>query len=468
MRSNKDLSGIEDSIRNMKIKEATANKENLQNKIKLLDENIKILESNDFSKIKPDTENVIDQNIKKHQVKEIKSKREVLETKVQNIELQIKNLVVGEIDFNNAKKLQIKQFLENFERDKSIDKDKYKKWEHEREERIIHFAEVHKKNEEKAKEELQRQKEELENKRKEDHKLHFEKINNRNIENKEKVTRAKENLKNKMEHRQYNYQRIEEEFKLKEEQMKNEKHNLETLEKLKRKNNLRPIRREDLDEFQKSYLEKKQELSMIKDKERILKTEEILNVNSKLTKPDSEFYKKVVEDDRTYKENEEKKKVEKIYKNLKIKNFSKVVKDNLLPRIDEFKKKELEERVNRNKLPPHHHTKKKLSYNVVFKKKHTVTSGKDDNDIPRPKTTGTEEGNFYDTNTKDNLRSNSNLSRESQKKIKPVEIRKPLEKNPDYLLEQRLRKKIEEGRDDHNLTGSLVTSKNFYILIIKY
>jgi len=94
----------------MKIKEHTENKENLQNKIKLLDENIKLLESNDLSKLKPEGENIIEQNIKKHKVREIKSKREILETKVQNIEHQIKNLMVVEDDFNNAKKLQIKNF----------------------------------------------------------------------------------------------------------------------------------------------------------------------------------------------------------------------------------------------------------------------------------------------------------------------------------------------------------------------
>ena len=201
----------------------------------------------------------------------------------------------------------------------------------------------------------------------------MEKIHQRNIENKEKAIKAKDNFKNKLETKQYNYERLEEEFRLKQQQMEDEKLKLETIERLKRKNNLRPIRREDLDEFQKTYLEKRQELSMQKDKERILKTEELFNINSKMLKPDNDTYKKIVQDEKNLIENEEKKKVEKIYKSLKIKNFSKVVKDNLLPKIDEYKKKEIKDRINKNKLPPH--PSKKAYIQCCFKEKEYYSKG---------------------------------------------------------------------------------------------
>ena len=134
----------------------------------LLDENLKKLENNvnplnttNLNKSKHDLDtshdNIVDKNIKKDKVKDIKKNREALEAKVTNIELQLKKLIEGESDFNTGKKIQVKLFLENIERDKSFDNDKYKKWDLEREERINHFTEMQRRNEERAKDELIKQ-----------------------------------------------------------------------------------------------------------------------------------------------------------------------------------------------------------------------------------------------------------------------------------------------------------------------
>ncbi len=376
--------------------------------------------------------------------------------KVQTIEHQIKNLISGENDFHGAKKLQIKQFLENFERDKSNEKEKYKKWEVERDQRFNHFSEAQKKYEDKRKEEVNKQKEEVENKKKEEHKHYFEKMVAKNQENKEKAMKNREIFKNnKILSKHYKYEILEEQFRLKQQKLEEEKFKIETLNKLKRKNELRPIRKEQLDEFERDYLERKQEMSLQKEKERLLKQDELFYFNSNYNKPESEFYKKVLKEEKENKDIEERKKVEKIYINYKVRNFSKVVNDNLLPKIDDAKRKEIEDRINKNKIP-HQHYKRKNYYNVVLLKK---SLNKEDlkEDLLRPQTTNIDEGDpndniqYYETQQRDRP-----CSGMEPKKLKPVEIRKPLDKQPDYLIEMRLKKSLEQKRrDDHHLTGNM-------------
>ena len=447
---------VDETIRHLKIKEQKENKENIQNKIKTLEANMRLLENNNFTRLKTEVdENVIEQNIKKHQVKEVRNKREALEMKVKDIELHIKKLMDCEPELNLSKKIQVRHFVDSKERDKSLEKDKYKKWENEREERISHFTEIQRKNEEKAKEELQRQREELENKKREDHKIHFEKLLAKNSEIKEKVKAEDAFKNNKIEHKQYVYEKIEEEYRLKQQKLEDEKNKSEAMERLKRKKILCPIRKEDLDEFQRSYLEKKNEILMQKDKERILKTEEIENLNSKIlkTRPENELYKKIVMEDKILKEAAEKQKVDRIYKKMKIKNFSKVIKDNLLPKIDEEKKKELEDMINKSKNPSNQHYKRKKVYNVVLKKKPTISNNASNRPLSSINTNDVQ-NSVMPASSASRSPEISRPTSGGNIKSKPVEIRKPLEKNPNYLIELRLRKnrKNDDGYE-HNLTA---------------
>ena len=60
----------------------------------------------------------IEENIKKDKIKGNKQKKELLLSKLNGINEQVKRLVQNEEELTKNKKLNIKEFLENFEKDK--------------------------------------------------------------------------------------------------------------------------------------------------------------------------------------------------------------------------------------------------------------------------------------------------------------------------------------------------------------
>ena len=122
---------IEEAIKRQKLKELEESKANLQKKITKLDENLKILDSTvgldgNNSLVNPSDQ--VEENIKKSQLKEIKNTKEVLTQKLEGIEEQVQKLMASEEQMAQLKKLNIKQFLDNFEKDKTIAEQKAQKY----------------------------------------------------------------------------------------------------------------------------------------------------------------------------------------------------------------------------------------------------------------------------------------------------------------------------------------------------
>ena len=124
------------------IKSITENKENIENKLKKLDANLAILEQNqspnNLTLISKNDSTIIkelpDDNLRKDRIKEIKTSKVNLESKLQLLDGQIKILIKEEEINNNRKNISIKSYLDNFQKDKLESEQKVKKWDNDRKE----------------------------------------------------------------------------------------------------------------------------------------------------------------------------------------------------------------------------------------------------------------------------------------------------------------------------------------------
>jgi hypothetical protein len=126
-------SDIEGTIKLQKIKDLTGRKQDLQKKIDKLNEDFKSIEfNNKENTILTNPQNQVDENIKKAQMKEIKETKEILLQKLNGINEQVQKLMIDEEQISQMKKVNIKQFLDNFEKDKEIIEQRAKKKEEEK------------------------------------------------------------------------------------------------------------------------------------------------------------------------------------------------------------------------------------------------------------------------------------------------------------------------------------------------
>jgi len=493
------------------IKEAKGNKESLENKIRSLEANIKLLENNEMlnniSKLDNSFANkeLVDENIRASRIKEIKQTKSLLENKLKTIDNHIDGLI-NEENINNKKKIDLKKFIENFENDKRKVEIEARKWEKDNQERVKRILDNQLNQEKRIKEitekHIEKQKLETENKRKIEKKKEEEVLQKYKAKRKQEEEERKEweakvldiknqfkevpskldipknitNTKLNTNELKYIYELKEEKFKekIKKEKELKEKTMKEKLSEIKTL--FRPIQREEIDDFARKYEETKQEKLLKLERDRALRLEEIESQNQNLPKPESQFYEKAVKEDKEYKENLEKAKLEKIYKQMKIRNFSKAVKENVVPKIDEdlrmklqLKKEQLE---NPKLYIEHRHKRKKPR--VLLKKpdpKHPRQYGKKDGKwkVDLNKSINSVRRSYSQLKDR-TLRSNSALSRgrdysrdeksfvqfnktstsakysrsRSARKSKSKKKRKPLPKPPDYLTEMRIKKVNEE------------------------
>jgi len=147
-------------------------------------------------------------------------------------------------------------------------------------------------------------------------------------------------------------------YRIKEEKDKKDIENIEAEKELKYKvgkiivkSNYKPITREELDEFKQKYESDRQECLLKASRKRATDLEAL----GELTKienfpfPETEAKRKVIDEEKENKDNLEKQKLDKIYQAMKIKNFAKVVKENVKPVVDEDKRYEVELRIDRLK-----------------------------------------------------------------------------------------------------------------------
>ena len=121
----------ESSIRMQKIKELNQSKRNIEKQINHLNNRIIIMEEENPNKISGmdiDYPNAkLEENIKKDKMKDNKQTKELLLAKLNGIKEQVQRLVENEEEFTKNKKLNIKEFLENFDRDKEKSEELIKK-----------------------------------------------------------------------------------------------------------------------------------------------------------------------------------------------------------------------------------------------------------------------------------------------------------------------------------------------------
>ena len=189
---------FESSIRIQKIKELNQSKKNLEQKILILNNKINEMEEEANSNIKLDD---IEENIKKDKIKGNKQKKELLLSKLNGINEQVKRLVQNEEELTKNKKLNIKEFLENFEKDKEKSEELVKKLNEEkkiREQKMI--SSIKKSYDIKQKEYEQMKLDEEEKKKKELEKIRLKEleiIRERNRENKDKLNYIRQHANDK-------------------------------------------------------------------------------------------------------------------------------------------------------------------------------------------------------------------------------------------------------------------------------
>ena len=333
----------------------------LNNNLVKIKANEKLMEDEGFLNLK----NNIDINKKKADLKEIKEKKENLISRIEEINLQINKLLLEEKNKNffENKKITIKSFIDNLERDREIAEERAKKYEEEQRRRDEKKKSDLEEISERIKQEIEdkKRKEEEENKKKIDDFMSKQRkiVNKRIQDNTEKLTQLKIYINEKPPKTKddYLYTSLERNYQTKEE-------NVIMKEKAKRKAIKRSIQIEELESFRNKVDEQLEELA---EKNRQRRLEEIEEWKSKIALPDYHF--PVIEDtDKDIKQKEKEEFLEKTSQN-KEKLLEKIKSQKI--RIDEKKQKERldmiqylteskEERAKRNKDTLFDYKKKRI------------------------------------------------------------------------------------------------------------
>ena len=416
---------FESSIRIQKIKELNQSKKNLEQKILILNNKINEMEEEANSNIKLDD---IEENIKKDKIKGNKQKKELLLSKLNGINEQVKKLVQNEEELTKSKKLNIKEFLENFEKDKEKSEELVKKLNEEkkiREQKMI--SSIKKSYDIKQKEYEQMKLDEEEKKKKELEKIRLKEleiIRERNRENKDKLNYIRQHANDKPANMsQYLFKALENKY--------NEKHQKEIqTEIIKKREKMKEnsVSLEEIFDFEKKQKELEiKRMIEIEEEKKKLKEQWKLNKDI-LPKFESNMMQMIKEEE---KKNKEKKEIEDAKKKLKqqeIKNYTENINKLYLPKINPSMKKEREDRIKNLEIKNNiqHITKKKNNGRILLKKP----------DPNKPSKYSWKLKLELDEQDKLNKNNKNNIQK---KRAKSAQKHEPLEKLPDYLTEMRLK-----------------------------
>ena len=440
---NKNYIGdIEETIKIQKIKDLTERKQDLKKKIEKLDEDIKTIEYNsrENSFYGNPSSQIVDENIRKSQMKEYKETKEILLQKLTGINEQVQKLMINEEEISKMKKVNIKQFLDNFDKDKEIIEQRAKKYDEEkklREQKMT--SSLLKANEKKEKEiNIKKKKEEEERKKSlEQIRLkELERIQKRSKENLEKIQFIKEHVNDKPANENVYL------FKVLETQYKEKEENEIKKEIMKHKERIKEnfVSKEEINEFQKKQKENELKRLAEVEEERKKLHEQWKKTRKNLPKFESSIMQKVKMEEEQMKEQKEIEEFKRKIKLKEIKNYSDAVTKLFLPKINENVKKEREDRIKnllvKNNIQKHH-TKKNQRILLVKPDPNKPKKYKWDlklNSIEEKK----------EINEINKIKINKSRSKSANK-------HKPMAKPPDYLTEMRLQK----GNNDRNINSSL-------------
>ena len=382
---------------------------------------------------------LIDSNIRNSRLKEIKKIKENLDSKLKTVEIQVHKILEEEAAAEFDKKNVLKNYLQNFEKDQNAANDKSKQ------------------NQDEYKRRSQILKEKEEYLKKLPLIIREEEVNKVMIEKQERVKKLKQfqnEQREKFNQKVSKFKALENEDESKEKSPeklfkkweKYEKEKIIEREKqikdqiqivnLEKRNLLKPLKREEFEEFARKVSEDRKKYIEGLNKKRNDQLEIDLLKNASLPKGESAAYQRFIAELNEKKELKEKEKLDKIYRNMKIQNFSKLVHEKLPPKIDESKKLQIEERIEKLK-------DKRVKRNKDLKKK--VVSYK----LIKGKSRSKSKGENRDVSLKlldpGNNLIRSRSEQKSKRELKPIVIKKPLDKHPDYLKEIRSKKGENEG-----------------------
>ncbi len=476
---------MEESIKNHRIKELKENRIKLEAKIKSLEENIKLIENNDLSKLDLNNsinanlsfKEIVDENIKRSKIKDIKNAKYLLEDKLNYLDTQIKELL--NIDENTTKKFDVKSYLENFEKDLKEAELREQKWKRDQIQRIKKFEDEQQRIQEKLKEKAEQEEIFYLQKKQEVYQKQLEKIKNKSNNIKDdmnKLNEKKDEWKsNPIDEKQYLFKIVDVNYKKKEIEEREEFKNKMVSELAKKKILFKPLEKGELEEYQKKFEEEKKKKNYEKEKERLLKKEELMKRNLELPKSDTKIYEKIVEEEKKLRENREKEKLDRVYNAMKIKQFSKVVLKNMVPKLDEDKKQELQELIKKSiNIRPEKLTKSKheriilkrpdpekpKKYNWELKLEDLDEKDKNKN-IIKYQARSLSKINI----DKDNLEENNEKNSVSRIKSSGKKV-SALMKNPDYLTIQRNEKLSRSNDKGLETEFQGIESKDYFKLII--
>ena len=425
----------EASIKMQKIKELSQRKKRIEKQINQIDENIRLIDeekTTNFGGLANSAyldypSSVVEENIKKDQIRENKQTKELLLAKLNGINEQVQKLMENEEELANMKKLNIKEFLENFEKNKEKAEELAKKYDEEqkiREQKIMNS--VRKSSDRRQKEYEQQILEEEERKKKELEKTRLkelERIRGRTKENLDKLNYIRQHVNDKPANvNEYLFKALENKYK---EKTSNEI----KVEILKHKEKIKEntVSLEEIFDFEKKQKELElKRLAEIEEEKKKLK-DQWKQTKDILPKFESSAMQLIRQEE---KKNKEKKELEEFKKKLKqqeIKNYGEVVNKLFLPKINQSMKKEREDRIKnldvKNNIQ--HITKKKNNGRILLKK-------------PDPNKPSKYSWKLkLETEEQDKVTPNKNINR--KKRARSAQKREPLEKLPDYLTEMRMK-----------------------------
>ena len=439
---NKNKGDYEMLMKIQKINELNQRKKNIEKQINKVEENIKIIKDekifNQSNKLNIPYM-VIDQNIKKDKMKENRQIKELLLSRLKGIDEQVNKLMENEKEIKTNKRINIKEFLENFEKDKLKFEEKARKYSAEKKQREQRMINSLLKEEKKEKEDDEIKNKELETKKKELEKIRMielEKLRERKREKKEKIDHIREHVNDKAENEnKYLFKILEKKYNEKVEQ-ELKKVIMKKREKMKEGR----ITLVDIVEFDKKQKEiELKRIVEIEEEKKKLK-EQWKQTKENLPKFESTLTQKLKEEENQKKEKFELEQYKKQSKIKEIKNYSQTVQKLFLPKINENIKKERENRIKSLKT--------KDNIKKIQRKKNSgrILLVKPDPNKPKKYSWKLKlEPDKRQENNSSILYSkieNSNLRSKSADKK-----HKPLKKLPDYLTEMRLEKDKERNNN---------------------
>ena len=321
------------------LKELKSEQTKLKNNIRKLEENEKLIEKEGFLNL-----SIVDENLKRDKLKEIREKKLDANQRIDQINYQINNILAQ--DNSTQKNERIKLFLENFEKEKEIAELRAKK-----------YQEESKKRKEKMKNDLdiliEKRKNEIDAKEEEEKKQseeYLKKLKERDKETRLKIEKRKEEKLKGLKVEDYIKEKIQSQekdylFFQNQEKYKQKEEDLIRKETNKRKAIMRSIPLEEIKEFKENFKENK----LKNEKEQQIKKEQL----KEEWKERKEILPKYYSHFRDLAENDLKKiQEENEVKKNKIETFSKAKKDysehvisEKKPLINEKLKKKREENI---------------------------------------------------------------------------------------------------------------------------